>query len=512
MSIPKEPRQLMINLMYLVLTAMLALNVSAEIINAFYALNKGMRSSNDIVEKSNTMIKNAIDGQVKAYPTAPNQGFQNKAVEAMRISKEFEAYIGSIVTELTTRAGGVDPHHTDGRPVRYKDKDVPTNFFITEKKGEELQNKITETRKKFLDLVTEAKAHSEFEKQIALQVDSIPLDSKAKNWTDLKFKQMPVAAVMPTLTKFVSDAKTSETALLNYFFNLVGGTDIKFDQFKVAIAPKKAYLIRGDKFEADVYLAAYSSNPGSGVSISVNSSGLPMKDGVAHYETTPSGLGKQKVSATASIRNPLTGKTTEAKGEFEYEVGEKSGTVSAEKMNVFYIGVDNPIAVSAAGVSSNDLKVSCSGCESMNKVNDNNYMVKVSTPGEATITLSAPGGLSVPKKFRIKRIPDPVAYTTSKKKGGVVPNGEMRAFNGLVALLDNFDFDAKCSIQSYVCVRIHRGEDPQQANVTGPSNAQVENLTRQAIGGDQYQFFQIKGRCPGDVTGRDLGSMSFLVK
>ena len=280
----------------------------------------------------------------------------------------------------------------------------------------------------------------------------------------------------------------------------------------MAIAPKKSYLIRGDKFEADIYLAAYSSNPGTNVSITANGSGLPLNQGVAHYETTPDGVGKKTVNASASVRNPLTGQTTTVQGTFEYEVGEKSATVSAEKMNVFYIGVDNPIAVSAAGVSSNDLKVSCSGCESMSKVNDNNYMVKVNTPGEATITLSAPGGLSVPKKFRIKRIPDPVAYTTSKKKGGVVGNGEMKAFNGLVALLDNFDFDAKCSIQSYVCVRIHRGEDPQQANVTGPSNAQVEALCRNAAGGDQYQFFQIKGRCPGDVTARDLGSMSFLVK
>ena len=203
MSLPKEPRQLMINLMYLVLTAMLALNVSAEIINAFYALNKGMKSSNDIVEKSNTMIKAAIDKQVEAYPNGNNPLYKSKAVEAMKISKEFEAYITSMVSELTTRAGGIDPHHTDGRPVRYKDKDVPTNFFINEKKGEELEAKIKETRKKFLDLVTDPKAHSDFEKQIALYVDSIPSDSKATNWTDLKFKQMPVAAVMPTLTKFV---------------------------------------------------------------------------------------------------------------------------------------------------------------------------------------------------------------------------------------------------------------------------------------------------------------------
>ena len=357
MSIPKEPRQLMINLMYLVLTAMLALNVSAEIINAFYALNRGMQSSNEIVDKSNTMIKNAIDQEVKAYNNVTNQGYQAKAIEAMKISKEFESYISSIVSELTTRAGGIDPHHTDGRPVRYKDKDVPTNFFINEKKGEELEKKIAETRQKFLALVTDPVKNKEFQSQIALQVDAIPSDSKAANWTDLKFKQMPVAAVMPTLTKFVSDAKTSETALLNYFFDLVGGKEIKLDQFKVAISPKKSYLIRGDKFEADVYLAAYSSNPGTGVSISVNGSGLGMIDGVAHYETTPSGIGKQTVKASASIKNPLTGVTKTVEGEFEYEVGEKSATVSAEKMNVFYIGVDNPIAVSAAGVSSNELKV-----------------------------------------------------------------------------------------------------------------------------------------------------------
>ena len=514
MSIPKEPRQLMINLMYLVLTAMLALNVSAEIINAFYALNKGMQTSNEIVDKSNTMIKNAIDKQVEAYNNANNQGFQAKAIEAMKISKEFESYIKGIISELTERAGGIDNTHLDGRPVRYKDKDVPTNFFINEKKGEELQKRIDETRLKFLALVTDPTKKKELETQVALKVDAIPADSKATTWTDLKFKQMPVAAVMPILTKFVSDAKTSETALLNYFFNEVGGTDIKFDQFKVAIAPKKSYLIRGDKFEADVYLAAYSSNPGTGVSISVNGSGLGMKDGVAHYETTPSGIGKQTVRATASIKNPLTGITTTTNGEFEYEVGEKSATVSAEKMNVFYIGVDNPIAVSAAGVSSNELKVSCSGCETMNKVNDNNYMVRVNRPGEATINLTAPGGLNVQKKFRVKPIPNPVPVLSVDfdRKSNFLGSGQMAANSGVIAKLENFDFDAKCSIQSYVLVRVERRQDPQQANVSGPTNAEAERYCRMAKPGDFYQFLNIKARCPGDQIARDVGSISYYIK
>jgi gliding motility-associated protein GldM len=292
----------------------------------------------------------------------------------------------------------------------------------------------------------------------------------------------------------------------------VGGTDIKFDKFKVAIAPKKAYLIRGDKFEADVYLAAFSSNPGSNVNISVNGSGVGLKEGVAHYETTPSGIGKQTVKASASIRNPLTGQTTTTEGSFEYEVGEKSGAISAEKMNVFYMGVDNPVAISAAGVSSNSLRLNCTGCESLNKQNDNNYMVRVSRPGEVSLTMTGDGGFNVTKKFRAKQIPDPIAITTFNKRSGAVGSGEMASFGGLIAKLENFDFDAKCSIQSYVLFRVPRREDPQQANVSGPTTGEAQRICGMAKPGDQYQFMEIKARCPGDGAARSLGSMGFVIK
>jgi gliding motility-associated protein GldM len=512
MSIPKEPRQLMINLMYLVLTAMLALNVSAEIINAFFALNRGINTSNGIVDNSNLLVKKAIDKQADAYKNPLNESYRSKAVEAQKISKEFEAYITGVTDKMVTAAGGVNPEYTDGRPVRYKDKDVTTRMFLNEKVGEEVEKKIRETRAAFLALVTDPKDRADIEKQIALQVDSISKDSKAKTWSEYKFKQMPVAAVMPTLTKMKADAKTSETALLNFFFGKVGGEQIKFDQFKVAIAPKKAYLIRGDKFEADLFLAAYSSNPGTNVSITANGQGLALNAGVAHYETTPSGIGKQTVKATASVRNPLTGQTTSAEGSFEYEVGEKSGTISAEKMNVFYIGVTNPVAISAAGVSSNSLRLNCVGCESLNKKNDNNYDVTVSRPGEVSLTMTGDGGFSVTKKFRAKQIPDPYPITSFNKKGGLAGSGEMASFGGLIAKLDNFDFDAKCSIQSYVLYRVPRREDPQQANVNNATNGEAERICKMAKPGDSYQFLEIKARCPGDGAARSIGSLSFVIK
>ncbi|KAI9550589.1 hypothetical protein GHT06_005836 [Daphnia sinensis] len=513
MSIPKEPRALMVNLMYLVLTAMLALNVSAEIINAFFSLNKGIKDSNEIVAVSNKSMKDGIDEQVKVNP-AKNAPFQAQAAKVMDITKDFESYVNGLTKELVDKAGGLDPKHSDGRPVKYKDKDIPNQIFILGGKGAELEAKIKSTREALLNAIADETKRKELTNKIALQVDEVPSDAHAKNWVELKFSHMPVAAVMPILTKLVADAKTSETALLNYLMDAVSGKkELKFDQFKVAIAPKKAYLIRGDKFEADVYLAAYSSNPGQDVSISVNGSGLGLKDGVAHYETTPSGIGKQTVKATASIKNPATGITTTTNGEFEYEVGEKSATISAEKMNVFYIGVTNPIAVSAAGISSNSLKVSGSNC-SVTKVDNNNYNVVASAPGEAIITISGEGGFTATKKFRVKMIPNPVAmYGVGKSaKGGPIGSGEMAAFNGLRAELENFDFDAKCSIQSYVMVHVPRREDPRQANVTGPVNGDATRLTSAAKPGDTYNLMNIKARCPGDQVARDLGSMTFFVR
>jgi gliding motility-associated protein GldM len=514
MSIPKEPRQLMINLMYLVLTALLALNVSAEIINAFFSLNKGIKNSNEIVGTSNDLLKKAIDKQAEAYKNPINAAFQADAVKIIEISKEFCAYIKSVNDEMVTEAGGVDPKHTDGRPVRYKDKDVTTNMFINNKKGSELEAKIKETREKILAAIRDPKDRADLEKNIPLSVEEVPSDSKAKTWVDFKFKQMPVAAIMPMLTKLQADAKTSETALLNYIAQKVGGTDIKFDNFKVAIAPKTGYVIAGEKFEADVYLAAFSSNPGTGVSINVNGSGMPLREGVAHYETTSNDIGKKIVKASASIINPLTKETKTVTGEFTYEVGRRSVAVSADKMNVFYIGVPNPVSVAAAGVSSNDLKVSCSGASLSGS--GSNYVVNATTPGEATISVSG-GGLNQTFKFRVKRIPDPFAQLPSNdrsyNRGGSVGNGTMKAMSSLVAVLEGFDFDAKCAIQSFDFTYLAKRQDPvTYPNSGGSFNGNVTGAIGKSKPGDVLYFDNVKGRCPGDNAGRDLNSLVLKIK
>ena len=150
MSIPKEPRQLMINLMYLVLTAMLALNVSAEIINAFFMVDKGITKSNKIVGTANENIISAIQTQVKAYPEY--EKWEMKADSAHVIVEDFYGYVKGIREEIEDAAGGIDT--LTGKPKNYKDKDVTTNILVdgpkldNTGKGHELEKKITEAEQR----------------------------------------------------------------------------------------------------------------------------------------------------------------------------------------------------------------------------------------------------------------------------------------------------------------------------------------------------------------------------
>ena len=233
-------------------------------------------------------------------------------------------------------------------------------------------------------------------------------------------------------------------------------------------------------------------------------------------DASAGGVGLRKYSASISVTNPVTNEVQTFKKEFEYEVGERSVSVSATKMNVFYIGVDNPVAVSAAGVPSNQVQVSMtgSGGGSISKNSDGTYNVKVSQQtklGEfAYVTVSAPG-LTEKREFRVKRIPNPNAKL-SNSMGGVMGAGEFKAQKGLFAVLDNFDFDAKCEIIGYQLVRVPRRQDPLiAANKGGGYNAEARGVVDQAKAGDTYYFENVKAKCPGDASGRDINQLVFKI-
>ncbi|GAB4244558.1 MAG: gliding motility protein GldM [Saprospiraceae bacterium] len=521
MSIPKEPRQLMINLMYLVLTALLALNVSAEVMNAFFSLDKGLKNSNEIVEETNKQILSNINKQADAYKNDQNEAYRKAAIEASQIVEEFNAYVGKLWQDLFDAAGGPKEDHPE-MPKRMKDKDVTTRMFVLGEGGDsknpkgvgfELERKINETREKLLALVDN---NPELAKSIPLRVEEDWKEAssdKKSSWADWKFRQMPVAAVFPLLTKIQADAKASATTVLNHLFKQVSGEDIKFNAFEPVISASSGYVVKGEKYVADVFLSAYSTSAGDNTRILVNGQSLPVKDGKATWETTPTRIGENKYSVEIQVTNPLTGEVKSYKRDFTFEVGERSVAISADKMNVFYIGVTNPISVSAAGVSSNDLKVSIEGGGgSLKQTGSNTFDVTVSQPTDQCYIVASGGGINARKQFRVKRIPDPVARL-GNKEDGQMGNGEFKVQPGLIAWLDNFDFDARCNIQGFNLVKVSKRADPVEAvNQGGTFQGTAADLVRSAKPGDIFYFENVKARCPGDAAGRKINSLVFRIK
>ncbi|MFK8007380.1 MAG: GldM family protein [Saprospiraceae bacterium] len=548
MSIPKEPRQLMINLMYLVLTALLALNVSAEVMNAFLSIDKSLDTSNTNTVRALDATQKNLDALLKDDSKAKYRPLQ-PAIQTIRDEvASFSSYVEDLKVKLIDGSGDKNGVHDDGDYVikydkRYKlkglkNKDVPTKMMVNEGVGEELEAKILETR---ANIVTAYKTVLEENgKTFGLKAEEIPVriqnfennltlgitedwkESKDKtSWSDYKFRQMPVAAVLPTLTQMITDARNAESAGVNQLAELSGGRVVEFNQFFPVVSAKKGYVLEGDKFEAEISVGTYSDqiNPND-VTITINGSAKkPDASGKVKFVETASRLGTRKLSLKAAVRNPLTGETSTGDAEFSYEVGKGSVTVSATKMNVFYIGVPNPIKVSAAGVNSNSVKVSLGGGGggTIKKAGGTGeYTVTVSKPAklgnECQVRVEAPGLKGEKALFRVKRIPDPTAKL-SGNTGGAIGNGEFKAQGGVSAILDGFDFDAKCVIQGFIVTRQAKRADPVEVNNRGPRwSPQARELVNKAKPGDVFYFDNVKAKCPGDPAGRKINAMVFKIK
>ena len=541
MSIPKEPRQLMINLMYLVLTAMLALNVSAEVMNAFFTLDKGNKASINTVE---TQLDQTVDGLKDLLSDEAKAKFRpiEPAVDEVRQAvADFNSYVDqlrdALIDEGGNRNGEVDEadytiDHGKKVPKGKKNKDITTRMLVDDGEGEKLKEKVLETRERLITSYTNLlEEHGETfglgEEEIKRNVetigDNIPFDiddetwqeTDKKSWADFKFRQMPLAAVLPLLSQMQSDAKSSEASLVNQMATLAGGRVVEFDAFFPVVQAEKAYVIAGEPFKAEISVGTYSTqiNP-EDINISVNGQRLEVGDnGRAQYTAGTSTTGQKTLNMQVSVRNPLTGEVTEGDGTYTYEVGRRSVTVTADKMNVMYIGVDNPISVVAAGISSNELRVSGSGGGlQLTPTGTGKYTARVSTPGTATVSVSGGGLRPTNFEFRVKRIPDPIAKL-GNLDDETVGNGTFKAQRGVIAELQGFDFDARCEIAGFTLIYAPKRKDP--IPVTNPGAAfssEARNLVNQAKPGDAYYFNNVRARCPGDRATRKINPLVFQIR
>ncbi len=539
----------MINIMYLVLMALLALNVSAEVMNAFQTLDEGNKASISTVDNQLGGTVEGLNALLEDDTKDRFRPIQPAITQVQSISRDFSGYVEDIRNQLIDVSGNNDGEVNEGdfredhgKSVYKgkKNKDVPTRILVYGEDGaggdpgigEDLKQKIIDTRQQLIDAYSSLLrdhgknmdlSQEDIDSRIANVTNNMPFGvddqtwrdaaDKKESWSDYKFGHMPVAAVLPLLSQFQSDLKSTEANMVNDMVQLAGGKVIDVDQFFPVFSADKSYVISGEQIRAKVSVGSYSSSlDPANVDLRVNGQRLRLNpDGTADYTITGSGSGQKSINTSVSVTNPLTGKTVSGDGKFTYEVGQRSVAVSADKMNVFYMGVDNPVTVSAAGVASGDVRVNISGPATISG-SGSNYTVKGSSQGEATVSVTANGQNLGTFPFRVKRIPNPVPVL-GNSKGGKIPVSLLRGQKGILPLLEGFDFDARCNIQGYEFVYVPKRDDVQVSQNGGwQFNGKSKQLIARAKPGDIIYANNIKARCPGDQGPRDLGGIAFQLQ
>ncbi len=437
----ETPRQRMIGILYLVLLGLIALNVPDSLLNAFKNISDSLNASKANVQ---TGIKNTYDAFQQKIKEQPDRAkpLQDKAMQATQLVKELDEYVEGLKNQLIQKSGGFDENIGD-----YKGRDnldVSADLMINNKNGEKLRLKIDETRKKLMDLLGRDSA--------GVRLDLVTLPPKPKpgdakmTWEEGYFGDgIPMGAAMTSLNKVQADAKNSESEVVKKILGKVDQAQVTLNTFVGAAVAPSSYIIAGQKYTADIYLTAFdkSSNP----NITINGAAIPVSGGKGTYTVTASGEGLHKYSGLITIPGVNGAKAQTARVSGEYMVARPSAVVSPDKMNVLYIGVPNPVSVSAPGVAKEDINVNMSGGSLSGS--GGHYTVKVSSPGMAKITVSSKkGGVLGAMDFRVKRIPDPIAVFAGKS-GGATSSANIKGQDRVFARLEGFDFDAKFNVTRF---------------------------------------------------------------
>jgi gliding motility-associated protein GldM len=445
MALPKEPRQKMINIMYLVLTALLAINISAEILNAFKTIDESLTKTNTAVNASSAQIFNSLKDKMNDPSTRDRATkWTPIAEQVMGQSKSVYDFIEQLKKDLIKEAGG---DGTKDSKFKEDDQDAATRIFVKGGKGKQLYQMLDDYKKKVLA------ADPEIGKAFAnsLQVDlSMPknLTSNKKSWEEAYFYMSPTVGALSMLSKFQNDIKTSENKVVTFCHEQVGKVDIVFDSYAAIVGQTSNYVMPGQSLTINAGVGAYSKAAQPKITIGGSSVSLG-QEGFATREITAGGPGTYSVPVRIAYFNQTTGKEEVKEVKVDYTVGTPGGaSVALDKMNVLYIGVENPITI-ASSTGWDKTNVSISGGGGSLSGSTGRYVARVnSVTDDCTITVTADGRPSS-FKFRVRTIPEAQAYVGGQPSGSNIAAGAFKAQGGVGAGIKNFPFELQYDVVSY---------------------------------------------------------------
>ncbi|MEG2666287.1 MAG: gliding motility protein GldM [Bacteroidales bacterium] len=521
MSAPNEtPRQKMIGMMYLVLTAMLALNVSVEVLKSFLIVN-------DAAKETNKNFQNKVESMYvmfhKAYLGNPQKTEEawNKAQSVQKSSKVLYDYINQLKYEVIAvsekisieEAKKLNPRNI-GRQDNYDD---PTRFFIGESqsgnggKAFELKKHIETYLNELRTILGADKSKVNFS---GLNTNGTYYDASGKkqNWQMQYFYHTIIVADLAILNNLQTEVLNAEYDAVAQLYASVSDDDFKFDNISARAIANSNYVLVGNNYEAEIFVAAFDSK--SHITATIGGTTYQGDSGRIKYVRTATTAGNQSISGQINV--PSTFGTKSYPFTLNYIVAEPMATVSADAMNVMYVGVDNPVSAMAGGVSDANTRVAITN-GSLTKKGAGSYTARVNTPGSNAIVSvyalnKGKEELMGSRSFRVKRIPDPIARINGQSPSiRNIDKNTLANAGGLLVSMQDFEFQLSLQVGAFA-LQVSRNQElssTMRSNGNKFTSDMVDNIKR-CKRGDKVFITDVTARMP--EGNRLLGDMILTIK
>lgn len=480
------PRQKMINLMYLVFIAMLALNMSKEVLSAFGLMNEKLEASNTDATTRNKAFMDGLAEKVKENDKQYGP-LKANADKVKVLADDLNSYLEGLKQQMLKTVDNPKDYE-----VMDKGDFLDGKFFVGDKvskEGEVFLAKIAAFRDGVATLVPNVatSVKSKFATVPVKNRDGVSID-----WLDYHYKGFPLVASLTKLTQLQADVKTTESEVLGTMLQGNLASQVSMKNYKAMIILDKNAYFQGEKVTGTVVLGRYDENTKP---ISVTGATLDPATGQAKINMTAGAVGEQKLGGEFKFMEGGETINLPYNGVYVVVPRPNSATISADKMNVVYRGVANPMTISFAGVPTSDVKANAPG---LSGGAGGKYMMNPGAGREVVINVSAKmsdGKMANDKKvFRIKNIPGPTGALRGRETGtikGPKSNLEVQTVN---AILEDFDFDVKLDVVGFN-IKV-----PGQPTIVvsgnkldGRAKAAVQKATR----GDVVIFSEIKTKLVG---------------
>jgi gliding motility-associated protein GldM len=504
--------------MYIVLTAMLALNVSSDVLNGFTQVEEGLTRTNANVEERNASILKTLEAFAEQNPDK-GQRWYDKASEVRRITAELYRHIDTLKQRIVREADGADGDIND---IQSRDNLEAASVVMlsgTHPRGEKLRKRIDNYRNYITALMPDSLKRKSVEKSLS----TAPVLRKGtlgkQSWAESKFDNQPVVAAITLLTKLQNDVKYAEGEALLTLLNNVDAGDVRVNELNAFVIPQSRFVMRGGKYSANIVLAAVDTT--ARPEIFINGTKLGNDKGL--YEFNPGTTGTFDYKGYLEVPHG-DGTVTRHPFQSSYTVIEPTATVSATMMNVLYAGIDNPISISVPGVATSSVSATMTN-GSLSRSGDH-WVAHPNKVGEdAVVSVSADMDGHAMKmtemKFRVRKLPDPTPYIAYKDNNGNTSHykGGGKGFAktllvsapGISAAIDDDLLNIQFKVLSFETVFFDSMGNaiPEVSNGDQFSQRQKDSFRRLSRG-KRFYISRVKAVGPDGIT-RDLAPIEVIV-